>query len=772
MKNKNYLILLTALALVACEDDSKMSTPRPSELPEEDAGEPAVVDPEDDADVAPEEDADVDGEPDPMGGGMMGGGDPDAGGEPEPEPDGGQPQAAWYTCQNTDQQFVRNAMLAVLGRRPYSQAEVNLYTDLIAQIDELDGVTTRTQEPGAKLRRSRKVMLQALFKDPAYAKHWDELYRDFVRIQRVDEMLIAPCMADPLTSDPAAVAAHVRSKPVTAQMATPFNLSDVIKGSLSLDDVSPIYTAHLWTMLTETYAGANAEELALELGRRRDIGAWFDAVYLNRDTVCLNCHNTEFSVTQTNNPATNRHFPLPYNLEKTLFGDSTGPETFGGYEGADRMHAPLKYKNFVNDCNPTNRNATDTCLPDEQVYRCLNSVRICDSVYQKRLFRPWGWLDRCGKYTEQQYVGVDLAGVEAKFGNVNGLRASMYGLSESLRTGFLKLKKEGLGADMNGDVADPDKAFAYLTTMVIVEKVWQQIVGTPLTIPTRYPRNAAARDQLSHLVNTFVASGFSNQKLIEAILASPYANMAAPNDGCGDSAYAAPAIFDPWVTAETTPEMRKNSIGDSIVSLTARTAANAAYAALKWTPGNPYPGNANQAERVFQNETGFFLKNAEPGFRGFDFQARLGWENRFGACVKTAVTTAPDFIDELTASVNAAGVATVGDLVLALKDRMLGRPSFSDLEKPALEALLGADLSADASTLTDANASLRQVCGVFASTPQFMLLGLPTPDATEVPKLTPPSASFATLCTTLKTSLTGDVRIECNDDNTLSLLPR
>src|SRR5690242_1686248 len=129
MKNRSYLILLTALALVACDDDSKMSKPTPGELPDEDAGEPAVVDPEEDAEVIeqPEPDADVD--PDPMGGGgMMGGGDTDAGSDPEPEPDAGGdagvPQAAWYTCQSTDQQFVRNAMLAVLGRRPFSQAEV------------------------------------------------------------------------------------------------------------------------------------------------------------------------------------------------------------------------------------------------------------------------------------------------------------------------------------------------------------------------------------------------------------------------------------------------------------------------------------------------------------------------------------------------------------------------------------------------------------------------------------------------------------------------
>src|SRR5687768_16321909 len=84
----------------------------------------------------------------------------------EPEEDAGYvagtPKAAWYTCQNSDQQFVRNAFLAVLGRRPFSQAEVNVYTDLIAQIDATDGISDPTNPQGSKLRRSRKVVLQTL----------------------------------------------------------------------------------------------------------------------------------------------------------------------------------------------------------------------------------------------------------------------------------------------------------------------------------------------------------------------------------------------------------------------------------------------------------------------------------------------------------------------------------------------------------------------------------------------------------------------------------
>jgi hypothetical protein len=132
--------------------------------------------------------------------------------------------------------------------------------------------------------------------------------------------------------------------------------ADIVYGSIDLDDVTPIYTENLFTMVNKTYAGANALPVALELSRRSDFGAWFDGAYLNRDMVCLGCHNSEFSVTASPDPATNRHYPVPGLFEKALFGDSTGPGVVGDFAGADRLHGSLRRAQFYNDC--TNMSAS------------------------------------------------------------------------------------------------------------------------------------------------------------------------------------------------------------------------------------------------------------------------------------------------------------------------------------------------------------------------------------------------------------------------------
>lgn len=799
MRTWKQLLLIHALVIGACGDSAKVPL---MELPE--GGSPVTGDGDGDGDMTGDGDGSEPGDGDGDGDGEEpGDGDGEAPGDDAGVPDdgggvgdgGGAEPAAWYKCQTSDQAFVRQAITAVLGRRAYSQAEVDAYVDLIGQIDAIEGVTDEANPPGSPLRKSRRVLLDVLFRDPQYKAFWTEVYRDIIRVQRVDQTNQAACYGTPQHANPVSVATYVRNNPASVGESAigQFTMYDVLDGALQIDDMTPLYTANLFNMVSKTYDGANATEVVLELNRRSDFGAWFDAVYLNRDVVCLGCHNSEFSVTAHPDPAKNRHFPLPGLVEKALFGASTGPESKGGYEGVDRMHAMLRFNHFVNNCTlrtqqgqpTTPQQAGITCPPgDTQVYNCPRGAGglICESEYKRRLARPWGWNANCGVFAEKDAVRFDIAGVEAKFGNITGFRSSPWDLSESLRVGFDKLHKEGLGVAPSGEVSDPDKAFAWLVAMNIAEKVWIQIVGKPLTIPTRYPRNAAARDQLAHLTQTFINSGYSNRRLIEAVLASPYANLTAPDEGCGEL-FAAPAVFDPWIIAEEDPVRRKNNVGDGIVSLTARTAANIVYSALGWKHSVPFPElprNANPEnpehlilirERTFTTETGYFLKNSEGGFRGFDFQARLGWENRFGTCQKLLTHTGePDFIDQLATSVTKGGVATVGDMIKALKDRLIGETDISASERTALEAILGASLDTDAIKLPDPQDGLRRVCGVLVSSPQFMLGGLPAKDGVEVPKLTPHSASYGAFCTKLKSALAGKLGINCTPGERLTVI--
>ena len=719
---------------------------------------------------------------------------------------------AYYECQGSDQAFVRRAIQGVLGRRPYSQAEVNMYTDMIADIDTIDGVDPKAPAafPGAPLRHSRKVFMSALYQSPDYQSNWEDLYRDFLRVQRYDEYNNAPCYAVRTRFDDAArVAAFVRDNPPDGpgDGGQPPTMGDIVAGSLELDDVSPIYLANLFSMLSKTYAGANGVEIESEVGRRRDFGAWFDAVYLNRDTVCLQCHNSEFSVTQTPDEATNRHYPVPALLEKALFGYSTGVPGDAVGEPVDRMHGALKYARFFSNCTveaPDSNNykaaiadgsiQADACPDGFRRCRTASSQGpidwMCESTYQAtRNSRPWSWNAACGIFVPKSKIPLDLAGIDTKFGKVTGLRTSMWDMEASLKAGFAKLKTEGLGADPDTwEVADPDKAFAYLTAMNIVEKVWKEVTGTGLTIQTYYPRNAAARDMLQQLTETFIASGYSNHALLEEIFASPLLNLASPDSGCWENAYSLPRIFDPWVTAEETPDKRNNSVGDGAIMLSGRTATRSAYGSLGWrlsAHGALYPGvagwgenavttngiNSGTVERQFQQETGFFAKNTEVGFRGFDFQARMGWEDRFARCNKLVPNQlAPDVIDLLAERAKKPGTATVRDVVDVLKDRIFGTTNISEAEQPALEALLGASLDADANTLSNPDLALRRACGVMIASPQALMLGIAPPDSNAVPKLTPKPARYDALCTPLEAmTLPDGLTITCNGEEPLTV---
>jgi len=719
---------------------------------------------------------------------------------------------AWYQCQATDQEFIRRAVLGILGRHPYGQAEVNVYADMIKQIDALDGYEpdTKISAPITTLRHSRQVVVNALLANPEYQSNWAELYRDFVRVQRIDEQQNAACDALRVrTTDAKDVAAWVRDQsPLVGGdgKAAP-TFADVVFGSIELDDITPIYIENLFAMVTKTYAGANALPVALELSRRSDFGAWFDGAYLNRDMVCLNCHNSEFSVTQSSDPALNRHYPVPGFFEKALFGDSTGPGLVNGFSGPDRLHGAMRRAQFLvgpsslgsltNDCVTattaliaTATNPMPSCATGDPVLFCnFSSELMCTSVANRtRRVQPWGLAAACGQFVAPEQVPIDQAFVETRLGNVAGYRTSMWDVAASMRAGFNKLEVEGLGADSDGNIADADKALSYVVTMNIVEKVWKEVVGTPLTIANYFPRNAAARDTLWTLTEAFIKSGYSNKALLSAIFASPYLNMAAPETGCGNNPYGAPRIFDPWRMGEPEESHRGNSISDSVQPISSRTQARAAYGALGWplvAYGSVFPNvtgwgenpvtvggvSSGTQELQFQTETGYFLKSSQPGFRGLDFQGRLGWEDRFAQCNKLVSNTTPDVIDGLVATAKVPGAATIADLVSVLKDRIMGETKVtSATEKSMLEGIFGASLNSDANALVDLQTSLRKVCGAMITTPQFLMLGIQPKDGSEIPKVTPASANYQALCTKVAAlPLSDKLSITCTSGEPLTV---
>lgn len=592
-------------------------------------------------------------------------------------------------CAGDPAAFVRQAYLALDGRRPLGQDEVDVYVDLYR------AAVAAGDAP-------RPLVARAIMSRPEFAERWVDFAIDALHVQRTDSQGEAACWGPALRglTPGAALAAAVRDQPATAGGdGAPFTLLDLARSAIALDDLTPLWRAQLFSLIAHPIEAANVDPVAAELARRDDAGATFDAAYLHRDVVCLGCHTSDASVTDSDDPALDRFWPVAGAPEDAVFAGPLAADT------ATRAHAVFRIDGF------------------------LDGGRL----------RPWGWAAACGQFAAA--VRDDPAGVDARLGAITGRRATALDLEAALARGFTALRA---GAP-TGPIADPDTALAWLVTLTLTEDVWRQVTGTPLTIANYFPRNRAARDLLGGLAATLASSGYSLRALLAAIVASDKFALQPPDAACGGSPYAYPAVFDPWTAGELDPARRGNGPGDAVAALDARTLISALAGALEW----PSPFGAARfpapAEAAFEHGIGAFLRSGERAFRGLDFQARLVWEAQVGSCAPP--DGSPDFLDRLLAAGAATPGATAADLIHALKDRLIGEPDIADAaERAALSALIG-PLDAPAAAVPADR--LRAVCGALVEAPQFLLQGIAGLGGAH-PVLTPPAASYAAICGALE----------------------
>lgn len=640
-------------------------------------------------------------------------------------------------CGGDPSSFARQSFLSLLGRRPKSTAEVNVYADLYQAADGLGD-------------NPKDVVARAIMQRPEFAERWTNVVMDALHVQRLDVQSESDCWDQTSrTTVTPALAMTIRDKAAsTTGDGMSFTMLDLARSSLALDDLTPIYRAQLFSLVSHPIPAANVGPVAAELARREDFGSTFDASYLHRDAVCLGCHSSEKSVTDDDDPVRDRHWPVPGQPEKVVWGE---PKVSG-----EQAHAAFRVDNFVDNGNS----------------------------------RPWGWSSRCGSFAPPSTLGDDIAGVDGKLGSITGRRSTVYDVEAALSRGFAALRGNGLPGD--AAITDPDTALAWLVTLKITEDVWREATGTSLTIANYFPRNEAASNELYRLATAFAKSGFSLKALLSAIVSGDYYNRLAPEAGCGPSPYTYPNVFDPWVTSDSDEERRKNGPGDAVQAIDARTLVTATAGALDWTApplASRFPDHGENCvntttctrlmqlaqsgqcqesamacqmggyipydELGFQRGVGMFLRNSERGFRGIDFQARLSWEDRYGGCAKPPwmqMSSTKDFIDNLAAAAAQDPTATVADVVIALKDRLIGEPFIADgAEHDALVAIMGA-LENPGDNANGGN--LRRVCAALLGSPQFLLQGIAGKGG-DVPKLTPASASYDTVCGELAASGTG-----------------
>jgi len=647
-----------------------------------------------------------------------------------------------YTaCDGDAATFVRQSFLSLVGRRPSSQAEVDVYVDLYTASSQRDG-------------NPREAVARAIMTRPEFSERWIETFMDAMKVQRLDDQNEANCWdrtLRPMVTDSLAKGVRDGIATGSGDGGGAWTMVDLAKSAIVLDDITPLYRAQLFSMVAHPIEAANVDDKETELARRADFGERFDAAYLHRDIVCLGCHTSERSVTDNDMPSLDRHWPTPGAPEAAVFGMANGI-------APDLAHGVFRYQDFIGG-------------PD----------------------RPWGWTPACGTFSPT--VPDDIAGIDTKLASVTGKQATLYNLEQALMRGFTALRGKPPIGD-TATISDPDTALAWLVTLKITEDVFKRVTGTPLTIANYYPRNEAASDLLYMLAARYTESGYSLKALLVAIVTSDYFNRKPADLECGPEIATYPAVFDPWV------EDGLNGPGDAITAVDARTLLSATTAALEWTAPpmasrfpdygetgcdaldcNEMDGACNRfgncciahaascegngvepaVQVPFERAIGVFLRSSEAGFRGLDFQARLAWEERYGACTKPRWVQT-DFVDALFTAAAADTTATVRDVVLALKDRLIGEPAIiSPEEEAALVALLGAELDkpASASSLTSA----RQPCGALLGTPQFLLQGIAGPGGHR-PTLTPAKAGYEAICTDLATR----IGITC-DGGRLALTP-
>jgi len=650
-------------------------------------------------------------------------------------------------CDAGDEAFVRRLLPQLWGRHPRSVREIDLLVQIIEQSD-------------------RATLVNAMMDSPYFVLRWTEVIKDILQINRIGERSGRGCgIGEPVDLDGAqgpvysgSLAAVVRdTSPLDEATRTNWNIHDLATSAIALDDLSPVFRVHLFAQMGSKIV--NLDNPGANIAWRGVYREIFERSYLNRRVACLPCHNSEYSVTDDPEPSLDRTWQVPGYFERALFGNSGGrlEQDLGAYF---RIEGVLAMEFFPEGVTPA-------------LFWDLSAG-----------YNPWGMSEYCGAFILPDEIEPDPEGWTGYFIEEAIEPPSIWLLERSLRNGFDRLRDGGLSLGDDRTV-DGEEAFAWLVSMSTAEKVWNEVMGRPLTVAHFFPRNRYQRDLLQYLTEVFVADSFSLKALVAAVVLHPYFNPGMPEqcDGLESPYYLAP-VFDPWVVEHEIEALRLNNPGDALERLPPRALISAVTEALDWPEIDPliydismdvdHEADERLVEaQALEIDIGVFLLDGETGFRSNNFGAGMAWEDVVGRCVnpfpaEEGVQEA-DWIDQLLSE--APQDASLEDLSLALKDRLVARPVLSDpSERELVEALLQRPLETPLSALEDADSSIRRLCSALLSSPDFLLAGAPGAEVlgNDV-AIVPTGSSSQELCQSLVVSLFDDDEAACDAEGVLHL---
>lgn len=636
-------------------------------------------------------------------------------------------------CDAGDHAWSARAVQVLTGRKPWSMAEVGVLVQLIKASD-------------------RATVAKALLQTPEAKSHWVERLYSLSHIYRSGHQVNAGCYQTTTPAgDSSELAKFIRDNPPTKAMPMPgATMADVARSAIALDDMSPWFDAQLFAMIGRPASFCkNVDEVEMDRLRRVGYGERFMAQYMNRNLGCLSCHNSGYSTTYTSDPATNRFWAIPGKFESTLLGKASGVSETVAYQ-ALRLRGVLSRKSIVE-------------VPEQKVW----------PEDPKPPVRPWQWAEGCGQFLAKGDVDASLDGSEGFLGGNLGVKGSIWDVEARLRAGLSKLAADGDVPDTTAVAADPDRALAYLLATRVVSDLWSQIYGAPLTIGHRFPRDVHQRDLLVDLSRKLIASHWSLQKVLAAMVTEPGFNELPASAGCGKyGPYSLAPIFDAFSTNNDLPMEQGNSPADGLHREQALTLVRMAAFAAGWqvpgpmpfiagaialddSIGFPQPLNLNE----FAFRIGAFLDDARPGTDDMDPSGFALWRSLVASCrvqlpdgqvISSDAGPDGDFIDQLLAAAKGPST-TVGDVVAAIRDRLINEPDIPPGELPATLALFGVPTGGTLVTeVPDLDKSARAYCGAVLASPQFWLTGVPGPAQQTRAKLAVlPTATFQANCKAL-----------------------
>lgn len=226
-------------------------------------------------------------------------------------PPGAADHPASPAYDNGNVSWVRQVVPVLYGRKPRGYTEIRLLAELADQA-------------------GRGPVLAALMESGEFVEHWASVLEEHLRINRGDtgRKDLSDCFtpsndqrAGGTPGRSSALAEHIRTNgpDLPYNAAGEFTMGDVVRSSILLDDVSPVFLAHLFPM-----AGAPADAMGDEIVKQADLLSNFDTVFLNRKNACLSCHNSSYSVTDHTSGWARAH-PIPGHFEEALYKARIGP---------------------------------------------------------------------------------------------------------------------------------------------------------------------------------------------------------------------------------------------------------------------------------------------------------------------------------------------------------------------------------------------------------------------------------------------------------------